>query len=263
MAGHWYNKLGEANHEVLNKSGVLRPSTLADAKKNGWLPSVTTIMSIQDKPALTEWLTTQLLDATIQDPFHPQEWNVDNYKKVMKARMRSVGNKAAERGTDIHRYLDNQFRLINGEYDIAPVPKAEYKYIYPALKLIEDEFGVGGWVSEQSFASTSQGYAGSVDLHHPEKNIVIDFKTKDKPFLKGVKQYDDHKIQLAAYQHGLGLPEGTRRYNLFISTSSESPGECLLLECEEYKRYLSLFLALNIVWQIKNKYYPGEQHDTI
>lgn len=250
--GHWYGADTKPQHTVIGANGKERATSLADARKRLLYPSVTSVMSIQEKPALIEWLQTQLLDAAIKDPFHPQEWTADNWKKVMKARMRSVGNAAATRGTEIHNKLDLFFRGA-GDYEDVDTP-----YLLPTIELIAKEFGMDGWKSEQSFADTKNGFAGCVDLYNQEINIIIDFKTKDKENLKGVKQYDDHKIQLAAYQLGLNMSEDTKRYNLFISTHSYSPGECLLVECKEYNRYRDFFLALNKVWQIKNNYFPGE-----
>ncbi len=169
----------------------------------------------------------------------------------MLGKMREKGKKAADRGTEIHGKLDSYFLGKDLRLD------KDWYYIEPALLLIQSEFGLDGWVSERSFAHSS-GFAGCVDLHHPEKHIIIDFKTKDKADLKGVKQYDDHKIQLAAYQLGLAMPSNTRRFNLFISTSKETPGQCSLIECVEFSRALGMFSHLHALWMLKNKYNPME-----
>ena len=40
-SGHWYDKEGEARHTIMSAKGEPRPTTLRDAKKFGWYPSVT------------------------------------------------------------------------------------------------------------------------------------------------------------------------------------------------------------------------------
>lgn len=249
---HFYNRDGESRHTIIGKNGKERTTSIADARKLGYYPSVTTIMDCQAKPALIEWLQQELLSAAIQTPYHPHEWTVEAYRKAMLGNMRNKSRKAAERGTEIHNKLESFFTGKEVSMD------KDWKYLQPTLLLIEETFGLEGWVAEKSFAHLGHGFAGCVDLYHPEKNIIIDFKTKDKPNLKGVKQYDDHKMQLAAYQHGLNLPSTTRRFNLFISTSVETPGMCSLQECTEFERFISMFMNLSWFWRLKHKYDPTQ-----
>lgn len=239
-------------HTIVGKNGKERTTSIADARKLQLYPSVTTIMDCQAKPALIEWLQQELLTAAIATPYHPDEWPVEAYRKAMLGSMRSKSRKAAERGTEIHNMLESFF---SGE-DLVQNP--DWKYIQPTIFLIGETFGLDGWVSEKSFTNTKLGYAGCVDLYHPKKNIIIDFKTKDKAHLKGVKQFDDHKMQLAAYQHGLEMSKNTRRFNLFISTSVETPGLCSLIECPEFDRHIDMFLSLGDFWRLKNKYDPRQ-----
>jgi hypothetical protein len=247
---HFYRKDGSSMHTIVGKNGKERTTSIADARKLGLFPSVTTIMDVQAKPALIEWLQQELLNAAIDTPYHPHAWDADAWRKATLIKMRSKSRKAAERGTEIHGKLESFFSGVEVSMD------KDWKYIQPTLLLIEETFGLEGWVAEKSFANTDLGFAGCVDLYHPDKNIIIDFKTKDKAELKGVKQYDDHKMQLAAYQLGLGLQKKSRRFNLFISTSSETPGMCSLIECAEFDRFVNMFLHLNEFWRLKNKYDP-------
>ncbi len=246
---HFYKSDGSSMHTIIGANGKERTTSIADARKLGLFPSVTTIMDVQAKPALIQWLQNELLDAAVRTPFHPDEFEEGVWRKKMLGQMKDKGRKAAERGTEIHRKLDRWFL---GTY----IADEDVSYIEPVIQCIKENFGIDGWVSEQSFTDAESGFAGCVDLHHPEQHIIIDFKTKDKENLKGVKQYDDHKIQLAAYQLGLRLPSDTRRFNLFVSTSPKTPGQCLLLECTEYKRHLGMFSHLHQFWMLKNSYNP-------
>lgn len=238
-------------HSIIGKNGKERATTLRDARKLNLFPSVTTIMSVQDKPMLTQWLINQLLAYCIEHPYSPYEHVVEKYKTLALVAMRKGGKDAAERGTEIHNKLETYYR--DGLIDIK-----DEKYIRPAFTLIEETFGFGGWVSEATFAAA--GFAGCVDLHNPHKHIIIDFKTKDKEDINDVEQYDDHKMQLAAYQVGLKMPSNTRRFNLFINVNKNLPddrkGECKLVECTNFTRYLDMFACLHKFWNLKNDYFP-------
>lgn len=252
---HFYKSDGSSMHTIVGKNGKERTTSIADARKLGLFPSVTTILDVQSKPALIEWLQQELLAAAIAEPYHPHEWDEDNWKKAMLTKMRNKSRVAADRGTEIHGKLDKFFQGKSVKMD------KDWKFIEPTLLLIEKTFGLEGWVSEKSFAQTRVGFAGCVDLHHPEKHIIIDFKTKDKEGLKGVKQYDDHKMQLAAYQVGLELPSNTRRFNMFISTNENTPGQCIIEECREFTKYIEMFHHLHFFWMLKNKYDPRQPVD--
>lgn len=245
---HWYDIEGNPYHTIIGKNGKERATTLRDARQLRLFPSVTTIMSIQDKPALTQWLINELMEAAIIDPYHPYEWEVDNWKKHVSTQMRKKSREAADRGTELHNKLEDYFKT-------GQICKKDASFIIPAITLIEETFPNKKWIAEQRFCDSSIGYAGSVDLHC--EDIVIDFKTKDKKDLKDMIQYDDHRIQLAAYQYGLKKLI-KRRFNLFISTNKETPGLCKLVECTDIDRYWSIFRCLNKLWQLKNNYNPSE-----
>jgi hypothetical protein len=245
---HWYTLKGDPLHTVIGKNGKERSTTLRDARQLNLLPSVTTIMSIQDKPALTMWLNNELLDAAINNPYNPFDWSVDRWKKHMIRNMRNKTEIAASRGTEIHNALEQYF--ISGN-----ICTKDVDYITPAIELIHNTFPNEKWIAEATFANKQVGYAGCVDLH--SDNIIIDFKTKDKTNTKDMKQYNDHKMQLAAYQGGLGK-NIKRRFNLFISINPNTPGLCKLVECTEFSRYWNMFNLLVKFWQEKNKYKVGE-----
>jgi len=246
----FYKSDASCMRTIIGANGKERTPSIADARKLWLFPSVTTVMDVQAKTALIEWLLQELLNAAVENPYHPHEWGEADWRKAMLAKMRTKSRVAADRGTQIHGKLDAFFNGVSIDSD------EDKPYIQPALSLIEKTFGLDGWVSEKSFAATEWGFAGCVDLHHPTKNIVIDFKTKGKEDLKSVKQYDSHKMQLAAYQVGLGMPNNTRRFNLFIGVNENNPGVCSLLECTEFDRYWNMFYNLLMFWISKNKYDP-------
>jgi hypothetical protein len=54
-SGHWYTQEGEPMYTIIGANGKERNTTLRDAKKEGLVPSVTTIMGVVAKPALETW----------------------------------------------------------------------------------------------------------------------------------------------------------------------------------------------------------------
>jgi len=61
-SGHWYLPNGSPAYTIIGKStGRERPTTLADARKLGLLPSVTTIINTIQKAGLDTWKQQQVL----------------------------------------------------------------------------------------------------------------------------------------------------------------------------------------------------------
>lgn len=251
IMGHWYDRDGNSRHTIVGKNGRERPTTLADGRRHNLYPSVTSVMDIQGKPALVQWLQNQLLLAAIETPYD-SSWCPDRWKKHVIGKSRKIGEDAAKRGNEIHDSMEKFFT--NGAFD------TNKDYTLQAATEISVKFPGYSWVPEASFAH-EEGFGGRVDLHgHDDKGnyVIIDFKTKDKNDVKDFVQYDDHRIQLAAYQVGLRLPDDTRRFNLFISVHKDTPGLCKLVECREFDRYRDIFYTLVRLWQLRNKYKPGE-----
>ena len=251
---HFYDRNGNSAHEIVGANGKLRATTIRDARKLHLYPSVTTVMDVQNKPFLTQWLLNEMADACIATPFHPHEYDVDRYKTMLFSMTRAKSRNAAERGTEIHKKLDNYFTT-------GKICRKDKKYIMPAIECIKETFPHHEFISEKSFVSDYYGFGGCVDLHSTNEDapLIIDFKTKDKECLEKVEQYDDHKMQLAAYQVGLNLPAAkTKRYNLFVSTNT--PG-VKLVEAVEFDKYIQMFYALLRFWTLRNNYDPANSTD--
>lgn len=250
--GHYYDLGGGTRYEVIGKNGKKRGTNIADARKNGWVPSVTTIMDVQSKPALIMWLQNQLIEACINTPFYGALWTKEEYKKYLIGQSKRVGEEAAAKGNYIHDKLE-QWAIDGFATDVT-------EDIQQAVDLVHKEFPGYIFYPEQSFAH-KDGFGGKVDLWGKNEEghcVIIDYKTKDKTSLKDMVQFDDHRIQLAAYQRGLQLPENTRRFNLFISVHPDSLGLCKLVECKAFDKHIDLFYALKKLWSLKNNYSPEE-----
>jgi hypothetical protein len=189
---HWYDQNGKPAYTIIGKNGKERATTVRDAREHKYLPSVTTIIGLLDKPALTRWKMEQMLLASLTLPRLENEPEVDYIARVVED-SRSTGKDAMNRGTQMHDQLE---LFYSGVYMI------EYpQFVLRTEKVITEFFGQQEWKSEESFAH--DGYAGKCDLH--AENIVIDFKTKTDSLDK-VAVYPEHMMQLAAYREGFGMP---------------------------------------------------------
>lgn len=228
-SGHWYTKEGEPAYTQIIKSGVNkgneRNTTVADARKLGLVPSVTTITSVLDKGGLNFWLQNRAAQAaeyalatTLNDTgvITDADFSTLCITGIVN---KLPENNAAEIGTAIHGGVQDWIETGS--------TAGEWNRWYKPVKEVFESLGVTSPVSERSFSNGR--FAGAVDLHDFDNNIIIDFKTKDftkidDVFLdkngKKVTKFhsDENGMQLAAYGQGLKMNNPkTRYFNLFLS----------------------------------------------
>lgn len=208
---HWYKRDGSIGYDVVGKNGKLRPFNLRWDSGLGYVPSVTTITEIINKPALITWKVNQGIMAALTLPKLADELESDWIDRV-KHDANAQAREAAEEGTRIHDAIEAR---IKGK----PYPKVYEKHVAGTLECLNDMYPhVTDWVSEASFAHKS-GYGGKIDLHSPSTGIIVDFKGKDlseQDVLDKKKLAYDQNIQLGAYCQGLGF-EPTECGNIFVS----------------------------------------------
>ena len=193
--------------EMSSRPGELRPSRISDMRKATergeiWYPSVTTILDVLAKPALTNWKIDQHLDMAwerIMGESKYEELVKDDYIAEIKRLTELKMDVAPAAGSDIHKSIerfakqemtkdDPDYRLChdvftmitaNAFMDVRTPLESEIKFVNPL------------------------GYGGQVDLSC--ESWIIDIKSKqfaDK-FKPGKMAYDEHRMQLAAYREGL------------------------------------------------------------
>ena len=268
---HYYALDGTPTYELKGANGKMRPTTIRDARKLTLVPSVTTIMAVQDKPALLIWKQGQILDAVLNNPINPlsQGALVDYWRKEIVSRSNDVGRKAAENGNIIHDSLEQYIK--DGVVDTKMLNIVE-----PVMNFLKENFSGFEWVAEDSFAHPL-GFGGKIDLYgvknkgkDNEQRMVLDFKTKNKGTddIEKLKAYDDHHLQTAAYTKGL---EDTKfdknldysawgRYNLFIGYEIVDNSFVFtglkLTESKDFEREWGMFEKLLEFWKLKNNYQP-------
>jgi hypothetical protein len=258
--GHWYDTSGKPLHEIKGANGKMRATTLRDARKLALAPSYSTVVGdVLNKPGLLTWIKNEILEAVLINPVNPfaDEEEVTRWKRKVLEESGKRTKAAAEHGTAIHDALEHCITE-----DIISTKKGLIDVIEPVMCFLKEKFPNAEWVTEKSFTH-ELGYGGCVDLHCPKTNIVLDFKTKMKPEedIAKITAFDEHHMQTAAYTRGLGLPDTTKRYNLFVGYGIDKKGYYYytgskLTESKDFKREWGMFLKLLEFWQLKNKYVP-------
>jgi hypothetical protein len=239
-SAHWYTKTGEPSYTRIAKNGNIRNTTLADAKKEGLLPSVTTIINVLSKPGLDRWKQEQVLLASLTLPRGENESEADWLKRVTED-SRSTGKDAMARGTAMHNVLEAYFNQVYlPEYP---------NYTQRTEEALRNHFGDQFWHCEKSFAH-ELGYAGKCDLYSDE-GIVVDFKTKES--LKNAVVYDEHILQLSAYAHGFNMPDA-RCAIVFVSDDETQIHE---INQEDLQKGWKMFQCLLKYFQLKNNLSQG------
>jgi hypothetical protein len=251
--GHFYDRDGTPRYYVIAKNGNSRDTTIADARKNGWLPSVTEIIKVIDKPQLTNWKIDQAILAALTLPRGAEELEADWLKRVKSDSYEQV-KVAAEEGNRIHEAIEQS-------YAGTLCPDKYGPHVAATLQELARLFpGVTDWVSEASFGS-ELGFGGKVDLHSPSTGIVVDFKGKDGDFTDGKKLAYDQHWQLAAYQTGLKLPRNVCA-NLFVSRTHPGRVASHVWPVEDVEEGWGVFYAALRLWARMRGFNPMFTRET-
>ena len=241
---HWYTRDGVPRYTVIGKNGKERNTTLRDARTENLVPSVTTILNVAAKPALTAWLMNQVLMAALTLPKLTDESDEDYCKRVMQD-SKEQGKAAANEGTDIHA-------AIQGYYE-GQVVRAHEQSVQGCVDRLQSHFGNKPWIAERSFGH-ELGFGGKCDLFtNVGDGIVVDVKSKEFSDPDKVDAYDEHLMQLAAYRVGLGVPKA-RCANVFVSRSVPGLAVVKELDAADIDRGWMMFTHLLSFWQLKNQH---------
>ena len=247
-AGHYYDKQGNPRHFVEKKAGGLRPTTVADARKLNLLPSVTTVLSVLNRPALTAWKVRNAIDAALTTPRLEGETEDAFADRILTQDVNSVSDAAKALGTAAHDAIE---KALNG--NIPDLTEQVTACVAPALVAV-DELGKVVFTERTLIG---EGYAGKTDcvVENDEFITVIDFKTTGAKKLPK-ESYDEHRYQLAAYAKALGNTgdKRIRTANIYISTIR--PGEIALCKNDEWQEDWLTFKLILELWGRINNYKP-------
>lgn len=182
-----------------------------------WVPGVTTILGVLDKPAIPKWATRVVAEYVADNPDGVSSLRsmgrnpmVYALKELPWARR----DEAAARGTEFHEYAE---RIVNGEE--VDVPEAQVGMVRSALAFLED-YAIQPVLVEAAVGSREHLYAGKLDLIADSNRgrAIWDWKS-------GKAIYPRFALQLNAYAfaefHGEGgdeapLPECEAAYGVHI-----------------------------------------------
>ena len=242
--GHWYDFDGNPRH--WQEDG--KDTTLRHARKQNLLPSVTTIIGILDKPALTNWKVDQAVMAALTLPKRDDE-SLDEFMSRAKRDAMVEAAKARDRGSEIHDAIEIIFK---GQFP-ASHPSDVQDIATEAVKVIREYTGKAHFTAEATVVG--DGYAGMCDLHNDY--FVIDYKTKDIKDVKAKITYPEHAMQLAAYGMALDWPLLDKRYlNVFIDRKESGKVVIHEWEPEQIQDAWEQFELLVRLWQKQKKYFP-------
>ena len=250
---HWYDRDGTPRYEVPRaKGGGTRPATLADARKNGWYPGVTSIIKCAAAPGLENWKQNQVLMAALTLPRVDGESSEELCARIMRD-SQEQGRKARERGTEIHA-------AIQGHYE-GQAPSVELlPFVQGVTEAIRQNFGQPAWMPERPCAHPL-GYGTKADLSGVtlERAYVIDFKGSEFTEAEAptLKTWDEHAMQLAATREALRMPQAECA---IVYVSRTVPGLCRVIRVDEPElvQGWTMFTSLLGYWQAKNRYWPQQ-----
>lgn len=251
-SAHWYTREGASCHTQLTADGSReRATTLKDARKLNLVPSVTSILSTLDKPALMDWKLNQALTAA--DANKRQEGETLEY---WIGRIKDTAHdqvvEAADKGSEIHKALEE---CTAG----APVPSDLEPFVRPFLNWLAEK-GLRQTGREVRIVNGKYGYAGTTDClfsYGQAGKGSIDYKTKKTKPGQAVDSYPEHKMQLAAYaaaHYGEEALGDVLAANVFISTTE--PGRMEVVKAGDLRPWFSAFCCLCEVWRLLKGYDP-------
>lgn len=245
---HWYRPDGTRCFEVpyADPAKGFRPTTLRDARKLGLVPSVTTVISVLDKPGLNAWKAEMTALAVLTAPRLNGEPLDAFVKRVLQTDrdQDTESTKARELGTAIHAAIELELQGKSCD-------PALMAYVEPVVELVKS-YGV---VRATEKVVVGDGYAGTMDgLTETALFLdVWDFKSaKNLPD----SSWLEAKLQLSAYAQTLGNTgqQLIRTNNIYISTTE--PGKIAHFAHDDWpETYNQGFKPLLQVWRWLNQFY--------
>ena len=257
---HFYTRDGEARHTVIGKNGKERPSRVADATGQGWLPSATTILQIKANPQLTKWFQKMAVQAALTSERGPHE-SMDDFIDRIIYESTEKSRTATDFGTLIHDHLERW----NRDHSYIPAPECDglIRHICAKWRDYCAENVLSVLHAERLIACPPLGVAGTVDLICERKDTglsVSDFKTTG-----GIKDgkasfWPNYAWQLALYSRMVRIQDGLSEDPRIVShvINSQEPDEIhtKVYTQEEQQKALAMVLTLAKAWFLEKNYFP-------
>lgn len=245
--GHYYKPDGTPMHFVPRASGTgTRPTTVADAKKLGLLPSPTTILKILNKPALTEWLIRTAVHAFATAPSLPNETLDEKLARVLDTERQQDQESqiAKDLGTRVHEAIE---LTLNG-IEVPEWTEEIAQCVHPVIDAINK---IGRVVATEKVV-VGRGCAGKTDCiaEGDDWVHVVDFKTAKK--LPEKDAWPEHRMQVAFYASALGNTGDKRIATTVVYISTAQPGQMAAFTIFDWQRDYAKFECLLRFWYMSN-----------
>ena len=246
-SGHWYDAEGRSAHFILGKNGNERNTTVADARKLGLLPSVTSIIGVLDKPQLTNWKIEQAIMSSLTLPKEENETLEEYAKRVVKDSREST-KKAADHGSAMHVCMEDILlgRPVSKDETLAPYIKTFSEW---AEKNVEKTY----WCEK---GLVGAGYAGRCDAYVKLLGVgdaIIDLK--NRKVKTGIPFFDTDCAQLWAYRNASDNPKCACVSVVLASNDATKLTTKVWDEDELYQAGIA-FCAMQKVWSWVKGYTP-------
>ena len=248
-SGHWYDAEGRSAHVILGKNGKERNTTVADARKMGLLPSVTSLQGILHKEQLVSWRIEQAIMSALTLPKEEGE-DLGEYAKRVVKDSKEQTTKAADHGSAMHACMEDILlgRPVSKDEKLAPYIKTFTEW---AEKNVEKTY----WC-EKSLVGA--GYAGRCDAYVKLRGIgdaIIDLKNR-KINPKAIPFYENSDCpQLWAYRSASENPQAACVSIVLASNDSSKLMTKVWDDDELYQAGIG-FNALLKVWAWVKGYTP-------
>jgi len=257
-SGHFYYGDGSPCFVVPNLSqpGKDRNTTVADARKLGLYPSVTTIIGCLKSLDLNYWSEGVVIDTCYDNPMSITQ-DKNEYEDMIRAIVTEFKAKAPDEGTKVHKSLEtNLFK------EHIPEDHPHFKQIISVNAWLFEN-GIEDGESEVELVPDDCGFGGCVDFRgfykDSKRKCVIDFKTVNTVDKK-IIQRDSHKLQLAAYKLGLGKDYiDADLINLYVSRDNPGFVEAIRVPEEQHMKLTERFVLLKSYYEITNKLTKGDR----
>lgn len=243
-SAHFYTPDGKPAYEVPKADGKgTRKTTVADARKHGYLPSPTTILKLMAKPQLDTWKQEQACLAVLTSPRREGE-SLDAFvhRVLHEDREQDAERDAAGRmGTEIHNAIECALKGLPCNPNLLPYVNAVLEKIKPLGRVVFTEKILVG-----------DGYAGRTDagMENDTTITVLDFKgCKSLP----KAPYDEHRMQMAAYAAALGNTGDkiVQCANVYIDRNI--PGDVVVHPIWNWQDEYRKFRLLLTYWYLSNE----------
>ena len=256
MSEHWYTRDGKPSHTRISKSGVIRSTTLRDARVERLLPSVSSVLNEAAAPELDRWKANKILEACYAsgDPLAVAP-TLSEYSTIIREKADKEMEQAQIFGTAFHKAMEGEVP-IGMELLVEATNKALDKLKQDGLTVVDQEVAV---------ANVFLGYAGTTDYAFEQHGLqgILDFKTckteKDEP----VPFKRSHCAQIAAYVMAKYRPwhnelPDCSGINVYVSKTEPGRVDVIEYDHDQLSESWEWFKACLTLWRLRRGYDPRE-----